>query len=163
MIVLTIEFLIITAICCIAILVASKTNIIKNARRKNITIYLLVGVIALSFIVSNLSADLYNDKTLRSTQGAIFHMNVCRGNLVDFITLLKRKDYKIYATSLKDAKGLSEFKNEEKIVLIFGNEGRGVRQELLEMADDRIFIEMNRFESLNVAMAATICCYWFRS
>lgn len=54
MIVLTIEFLIITAICCIAILVASKTNIIKNARRKNITIYLLVGVIALSFIVSNL-------------------------------------------------------------------------------------------------------------
>lgn len=116
-----------------------------------------------SFIVSNLSADLYNDKTIRSTQGAIFHMNVCRGNLIDFITLLKRKDYKIYATSLKDAKGLSEFNNEEKIVLIFGNEGRGVRQELLEMADDRIFIEMNRFESLNVAMAATICCYWFRS
>lgn len=54
MIVLTIEFLIITIVCCIAILVIGKTNIIKNARSKNITIYLLVGVIALSFIVSNL-------------------------------------------------------------------------------------------------------------
>ena len=54
MIVLTIEFLIITIICCIAILVVGKTNIIKNARRKNITIYLLVGVIVLSFIISNL-------------------------------------------------------------------------------------------------------------
>ena len=54
MIVLTIEFLIITIVCCIAILVAGKTNIIKNARRKNITIYLLVGVIVLSFIISNL-------------------------------------------------------------------------------------------------------------
>lgn len=54
MIVLTIEFLIITTVCCIAILVAGKTNIIKNARRKNITIYLLAGVIVLSFIISNL-------------------------------------------------------------------------------------------------------------
>ena len=116
-----------------------------------------------SFIVSQASADLYNDKTVRSTQGALFHMNVCRGDIMDVVASLRSDGYKIYATALKNAKGLSEFKNEEKMVLIFGNEGRGVREELLAMADACIYIEMNRFESLNVAMAATICCYWFRS
>lgn len=115
-----------------------------------------------SFIVSNKSVDVYNDKAIRATQGALFHMNVIRGDLVDFVHKLKKEDYCVYATSLHDAKGLSEFKNTEKIALIFGNEGSGVSLKMLEMSDENIFIEMSRFESLNVAMACGICCYWFR-
>ncbi|PWM54616.1 MAG: RNA methyltransferase, partial [Dielma fastidiosa] len=37
-----------------------------------------------------------------------------------------------------------------------------VSEAILNLCDDRIFIEMNRFESLNVAVAAGICCYAFR-
>mgnify|MGYP003296809873 CR=1 FL=1 len=52
--------------------------------------------------------------------------------------------------------------NTNKLALIFGNEGSGVSEEMLNLSDDNIFIEMNRFESLNVAMACGICCYYFR-
>lgn len=113
-------------------------------------------------IVSNKSVDIYNDKTVRASQGAIFHMNLVRGNLKDFVVKLKNEDFKVYATSLRNAKGLSEFENTDKLALIFGNEGSGVSEEMLNLSNDNIFIEMNRFESLNVAMACGICCYWFR-
>ena len=52
--------------------------------------------------------------------------------------------------------------NQQKTALVFGNEGNGVSEAILNLCDDRIFIEMNRFESLNVAVAAGICCYAFR-
>lgn len=115
-----------------------------------------------TLIVSNASVDIYNEKVIRSTQGALFHMNVLRGNLLDFIHKFKKEDYKIYATTLTNAKGLSTFENPEKLVLLFGNEGAGVSQKLIDECDENIFIEMNRFESLNVAMACGICTYWFR-
>lgn len=115
-----------------------------------------------TFIVSNNSVDIYNDKTIRSTQGALFHMNVLRCDLVDMITKIKKDGIPVYATALKNAKGLSSFENPQKVALIFGNEGAGVSKKILEMSDENIFIEMSRFESLNVAMACGICCYWFR-
>lgn len=115
-----------------------------------------------SFITSRGSADLYNEKVIRSTQGALFHMNVIRGNLMDFIHKFKQSGYKIYGTALENGKGLSTFANEEKVVLIFGNEGSGIKEDILKECDDRIYIEMSRFESLNVAMACTVCTYWFR-
>ena len=115
-----------------------------------------------SFIVSKNSVDVYNDKVVRSTQGALFHMNVIRCDLEDMVKKLKKDHIPVYATSLRDAKGLSEFENPESVALIFGNEGAGVSEKMLDMSDDRIFIEMSRFESLNVAMACGICCYWFR-
>lgn len=114
-------------------------------------------------IVSNKSVDIFNDKTIRSTQGALFHMNVLRGDLKDFMKKLKKEDFTILATSLHErSKGLSEFDNQGKIALVFGNEGAGISSQILEMADESLFIEMSRFESLNVAMACSICAYWFR-
>lgn len=115
-----------------------------------------------SVVLSNRSVDLYNEKLIRSTQGALFHMAVVKSSLNDVITKLKKEGVKVYATALQNARGLSEYQNEAKTALIFGNEGKGVSEEVLAMADDRIFIEMSTFESLNVAIAAGICCYAFR-
>lgn len=116
-----------------------------------------------SVVLSNKCADLYNDKVVRSTQGALFHMNVVRGNLIDFVKQCQSNAIPVYATTLEEADGLASFENPKKLALVFGNEGEGVSQVIQAMADQRIFIEMNQFESLNVAVAAGICCYWFRS
>lgn len=116
-----------------------------------------------SVVLSNKCADLYNDKVVRSTQGALFHMNVIRGNLIDFVKQCRSNQIPVYATTLEEAKGLSSFENPDSVALVFGNEGEGVSKGIQAMADERIFIEMNQFESLNVAIAAGICCYWFRS
>ena len=40
---------------------------------------------------------------------------------------------------------------------VFGNEGQGVSQEILNRCDKLVKIEMETFESLNVAVAAGIC------
>lgn len=113
-------------------------------------------------VFSGRSVDIYNEKVIRSTQGALFHMSVLKAHLPDIIRKLKADGSVVYATSLHDAKGLMNFKNQAKVALVFGNEGSGVSDAILELCDDRIFIEMDRFESLNVAVAAGICCYAFR-
>ena len=47
-----------------------------------------------------------------------------------------------------------------KMAVVIGSEGRGVRQEVLENADAELIIPMNpRCESLNAAIAATICMW----
>ena len=43
-------------------------------------------------------ADLYNDKTIRSTQGALFHIPVFRRNLKDVIASFRKDGFRIIAT-----------------------------------------------------------------
>lgn len=119
---------------------------------------------ALSFgyqglIVSDHSVDIYNEKVIRSTQGALFHIPVLRTNLIKSIQTYKEKNYEIYGTSLRNAKSLSIIQPSDKHVLIMGNEGQGVKEEILALCDDNIYIEMETFESLNVGVAASICMY----
>ncbi|MDD3049129.1 MAG: RNA methyltransferase [Bacilli bacterium] len=112
--------------------------------------------------VSKGCVDIYNEKVIRSTQGALFHMPMKQANLSEIIPFLKEKGYLVYATSLQNAIALSEVENKEQIALVFGNEGQGVHEEIINLCDASIKIEMNAFESLNVAVAAGICMYHFR-
>lgn len=113
------------------------------------------------FISAN-CVDIYNEKCIRSTQGALFHVPIKKVDLKDQILFLKEKGYHVYATSLKEATPLQEVKPSDKCALIFGNEGQGVHQELIDISTSSIQIEMEAFESLNVAVAAGICMYYFR-
>lgn len=111
--------------------------------------------------VSPKCADVYNEKVIRSTQGAVFHLPVIRMDMLTCIQNLKENNVNILATSLRDASPLSSVQKQKKCALIFGNEGAGVSEEILNIADKKVFIEMNTFESLNVAVAAGICMYYF--
>lgn len=115
-----------------------------------------------SVILSDHSVDLYNEKLIRSTQGAFFHMNVLRMDIASMLLTLKQQQYHIYATSLQNAKPLSSISKMEKYVLIFGNEGKGIKDEILALSDTQVKIEMQTFESLNVAVAAGICMYYLQ-
>ena len=119
-----------------------------------------LGLMLLSFLKK--SVDLYNDKYDCSSQGAFFHQRVFQMDLVEIIEMCKQQGFEVYATALKDSEGLSKVEPSEKVALIFGNEGAGVSEQILNMSDRRLFIEMSCFESLNVAIAAGICCYYFR-
>ncbi len=121
---------------------------------------------ALSFgyegiVLSPRCADVYNDKVIRSTQGALFHLPIWRRNLNDSLVELKRQGFTLYATALRQAQDLSIVKPANKHAIIFGNEGNGVSDAVLANCDDTVRIEMQGFESLNVAVAAGICMYEF--
>lgn len=113
-------------------------------------------------IVSTDSVDEFNDKTIRASQGAIFHFPVIRMEIKDAIQLLKKDGVTVYATYLGDnTLPLSEIKD-EKIAIILGSEGQGVSEESLKLCDQSVKIETHQFESLNVAMAAAIIAYTLR-
>ncbi len=116
-----------------------------------------------SVYLSKTSADLYNEKTIRSTQGAMFHIRVECVDLFEKVKLLQAQNCFVLATSLHEASGLQEFDNHiPSVAFIFGNEGNGVSHSLLKQSDANVFIEMTAFESLNVGVAAGICLYKFR-
>lgn len=112
-------------------------------------------------ILSKGCADIYNEKVIRSTQGALFHIPVIRKDLLDMIHDLKKQNIKVYATSLTNATPLNNTICYDEIALVFGNEGNGVSQDVLDVCDEKVYIEMKAFESLNVAVAAGVCMYYY--
>jgi TrmH family RNA methyltransferase len=113
-------------------------------------------------ILSKDCADLYNEKTIRSTQGALFHIPVQRENLKEIIPALQKEGMQVCATALDSSVPLQSFEDCEKMAFVFGNEGQGVTPEVQKLSDRRVRIEMDGFESLNVAVAAGIVMYRFR-
>ncbi|MDD6466992.1 MAG: RNA methyltransferase [Erysipelotrichaceae bacterium] len=115
-----------------------------------------------TIILSKDCCDEYSSKVIRSTQGALFHINIIRDDLKEQIQSLQKRGIKVYGTSLQGAKELQSFPQESLVSFVLGNEGNGVSDEILSLCDDKIYIEMNRFESLNVAIAGGILAYYFR-
>lgn len=114
-----------------------------------------------TIVISNDSVDVYNEKVIRASQGAIFNVNIVYSNLSDIVEELKRKEIKIIGTSLKSSYNLKEIKTYDKYAIILGNEANGVKEELLEKTDINVRIEMNeKLESLNVAVAGSIIMYY---
>lgn len=113
-----------------------------------------------NIILSPGCADIYNEKVIRSTQGALFHLKTRTQPLDTCIQELKQKKIPVYATALhKDSIPLASLPAQKRFALVFGNEGQGVSEDILNQSDATVFIEMSQFESLNVAVAAGICLY----
>lgn len=110
-----------------------------------------------SLVLSKDSVSLYNSKVIQSSKGALFHLPIGRENLTYFAD----RGYHIYLTTLdgEDERNLKEL--ETPFVLVFGNEGQGVRKEYLPLGK-KIKIEMSGIDSLNVAVASGIFLYRFK-
>lgn len=111
-------------------------------------------------ILSDDCVDEYNGKTIRSSQGAIFHIPIIRGDLSILIPKLQNKKIKVYATHLHtDSINVSDLNKKEPCAIILGNEGSGVKDDYLKLCDGNVVIPMHHFESLNVGVAGGIICY----
>lgn len=113
-----------------------------------------------TIIISDDTVDLYNSKVLRSCQGMIFHTNILRGNLENYINELKKKNFEIYGTDVNDGISLKDVGKMNKFALIVGNEGNGISLKIRELCDKFIYIDMvNSVDSLNVGVACSIILY----
>lgn len=105
-------------------------------------------------------ADLYNDKTLRATQGSLFHLAIFRQPLSSLLSILKNSGYEIWAATLEEATVFHHVESLKKVALMMGNEGQGIAESLLQRADRKVKIPLlGRAESLNVAVAGAILMY----
>lgn len=115
-----------------------------------------------AIIMSKNTVDLYNDKVIRATQGVLFKIPIFIDNLNEIIPILKKNKVKCFGTSLKKSVLLEQTDRISRFAICFGNEARGVREDILQLMDQNIRIEMkNDVESLNVSVAASIIMYEF--
>jgi len=110
------------------------------------------------------TTSLYGQKVIRSTQGSNFHID-CFENIDIKQLVTEMKEFNIYATSLKADKYLEELDNiTGRVAIIFGNEGSGVADEILDEVNNLLKINMpGRAESLNVSIAAGIVMHYISS
>ena len=112
-----------------------------------------------NIILSDNSVDLYNPKVIRATEGMIFHINVLRRNLPEFLPTVKNLGYKLIGTDVIKGKDIRDL-NVDNVALVLGNEGNGMSDYVRDICDEFVYIKMNsNCESLNVGVAASILMY----
>ena len=124
-------------------------TIIRSAKAFNID----------TIILSNTCCDLYNEKVIRATEGAIFKINIIRDDLVKRIEEIKKKNINVYGTNVINGIDVRNV-NEEKYAIIIGSEGNGISTEVEKHIDKNIYISINNeIESLNAGVATSIILY----
>ncbi len=113
-----------------------------------------------TIILNKETVDLYNPKVIRATQGMFFHVDIMIADFSLKIPELKKEGYRIMGTKVTHGKNLRKIEKFEKFVIIMGNEGQGLDEEIMDLCDDFIHIDTNSVcESLNVAIATSIILY----
>ena len=112
-------------------------------------------------LISDKSADIYNQKTLRSMQGSHFHLPVWRTNVYEACETLQNLGVPLIATTLsKDSVDYKTVKHDGNFALVMGNEGNGISDKMTNQADVLAHIIMpGQAESLNVAVATGIVLF----
>ena len=103
------------------------------------------------------NTDIWSAKALRAGMGAQFQLPI---QTIEDLSIWKQKfSGTVMATSLSGT-SLWQTPLPKNLALIFGNEGQGVSQKTIALADQTLCIPMNaKSESLNVASSLAILTY----
>ena len=122
---------------------------------------ILRSAVAFNFdtvVLSKDTVDLYNPKVVRSTKGMMFNVNVIVRDLPSFLSEVD--DYMRYGTDVVDGVNIKKEDIPSKVVIVIGNEGNGISDEVKEYCKKNIYIGMNNnCESLNAGVSASIIMY----
>ena len=121
-------------------------TILRTADALQIPVALLEGCV-----------DPYSHKVVRSSMGAVFRMDVVQTTWEQAQTACKEAGIPIGVTALTDTALDLRRAPLDKLAVVIGSEGQGVRKEILDSAGQALIIPMNpNCESLNAAIAAAI-------
>ncbi len=118
-----------------------------------------------NIVCSHQSADVWNPKVVQATMGSIARVNVFYADLQKLLAERMGK-LPVYGTFL-DGESLGTLPLTRGGLLVMGNEGRGISDELRQYIDHPILIPSyppghETADSLNVAIATAIMCHEFR-
>ena len=107
-------------------------------------------------VCSHDTVDFYNPKVIQATMGSFTRVNILYTDLPEFFEKTKNENI---GTDM-DGESIYDFKKKEKMNIILGNEGNGIREFTERVLDHKITIprfgKSQSTESLNVAVAAGI-------
>ena len=115
-------------------------------------------------IASPDTVDVFNPKTIQATMGAISRVKVYYTSLTEFLS--QRNDLPVYGTLL-DGKNIYETELSDRGLIIMGNEGNGISEEVRKFITESLLIPAypvgaTTSESLNVGVATAITISEFR-
>ncbi len=118
------------------------------------TIIRLADWFGLKKIVASIdTADCFNPKVIQASMGSIFRVNVVYTEIKTFLEL---SDLPIYG-ALLNGKNVYKTNLPTKGILVMGNEGNGISEEIQNLITDKLTIpKFGQAESLNVSMATGI-------
>jgi len=106
------------------------------------------------------TCDVFMQKTIRATAGSIFNVPIIYTGTDKFIQWLKSNGIMLVATALDSDKSIFDSDLKKPIAFVFGNEARGVSNEIKRKADLILKIPIyGKAESLNVSASAAVCLY----
>lgn len=119
------------------------------------------GCSATGVICSEATADPFGWKALRGAMGSTFRLPVvAKQPLAAAIASARASGLRVFATTARGGTPLPECNLRKPSAILFGSEGRGLADELIAAADERMTIPMQHpVESLNVAVAAALVVY----
>lgn len=114
-----------------------------------------------NLIVSNKTSDVYNPKVVRSTMGAIFRVNIeMTDDLLVKLKTMKESGYQIIVATLDTNLSYTDLNFKNKAIVVIGNESKGVKKEIQDLANIKVKIPMfGKTESLNASVAASLMAY----
>jgi len=117
-----------------------------------------------NLILTKGSVDVYNPKTVRATMSGIFKLNLIYETPENIVKFLNNKNYLKIATALhEDSISYEKIELRGNNAFIFGHEGGGVSEYLIENSDIKAIIPIyGNIESLNVSVATGIFLYKMR-
>jgi TrmH family RNA methyltransferase len=112
-------------------------------------------------LVSEASVDVHAPKVVRSTAGSLFHLPVVTGLDVDAtLQRLRAHGIRTYAADGSGRTVLPDADLTAPHCWVMGNEAWGLDAGVRDACDDVVRVPIHgRAESLNLAMAATVCLY----
>lgn len=104
------------------------------------------------------TAAAWSPKVLRAGMGAHFQLEIFEN--VDLLECVRQSAIPVLATSSYAQATLYQADLRQPVAWLFGHEGQGVAQDLLDHASTQIVIpHLGAMESLNVAAAAAVCFF----
>ncbi|MEM8827829.1 MAG: RNA methyltransferase [Cyanobacteria bacterium P01_G01_bin.19] len=114
-----------------------------------------------SLWLSNDSVDIHNPKVLRASVGQWFSVPVAtQQSLAKVVSQHQQEGIQVIATTSQAEKIYWDANFTRPSLILLGNEGAGLSDELIALADERVKIPLqNGVESLNVAVAGALLLY----
>lgn len=101
------------------------------------------------------TVDAYNPKVVQATMGSLSRIQI---HHIDLKAFIKEVKIPVYG-ALLDGNSIYETDWTHEGLIILGNEGNGISEEIIELVDQPVTIpRIGEAESLNVAVATTIFC-----
>lgn len=105
-------------------------------------------------VCSTDTVDIFNPKVVQATMGSLFHVPI---RYTDLKSYLSSADLAIFGALLEGENMYNQPLPYREGILLVGNEGKGIRPELLPFIQHPVLIpRFGRAESLNVSMATGI-------